>query len=556
MKHAKKKDSVKIYAMGGVGEIGNNMTVIEVENDIYIIDAGLMHPHEDMLGVDTVIPDVSYLVERSDQIKGIYLTHGHQANIGGLPYLLRKLRVPVYGTRFTLALVWESLRRVGVSFPKDLFRTVNPDKRIKTGHCVIDCFRTYHSVPDSIGYAIQTAQGYIVHTGDYKFDFTPVGGVRTDVSKISEFGDKGVLCLLSDSKRAELPGKTPSDSIIGDKLNHILYSAEGRVIVTIHATNIYRIQQFFDACDRHNRKVAIDGKYLERVISIATREGFLKIPQHILLNWEKSLKCPVQELAILSSGSDGDPLTPMSNLADHIHKKLRLKENDLIIYAASQTPSNEKAVTNAIDRLMSQGARVVFGKDVHVSGHGSEEDIKLMLQLTRPKYVIPIDGEFKMMKAHQEIAESMGVQPSHVFLLDKGDVVEFSNGAARSSDSVPAGHLLVDGLGVGDVGNIVLRDRRLLSQDGTVIVVVTLGRRTKRILAGPEIITRGFVYVRESEDLLDQANHIVSNVLSKSLTQHVSEWSSLKSGIRDSLSRYFFDKTKRRPMILPIIMEF
>ncbi|MET1247839.1 ribonuclease J [Sporolactobacillus sp. STCC-11] len=555
MTHAK-KDSVKIYAMGGVGEIGNNMTVIEVNHDIYIIDAGLMHPHEDMLGVDTVIPDVSYLVERRDQIQGLFLTHGHQANIGGLPYLMKELKVPIYGTRLTLALVWESLRKVGVSLPKDLFNTINPDKRLKVGQCMIDCFRTYHSVPDAVGFAIQTAQGYIVHTGDYKFDFTPVGGIRTDVSKISGFGDRGVLCLLSDSKHAEIPGKAASDSLVGDRFNHILYSAEGRVIVAIHATNIHRIQQFFNACALHNRKVALDGKYLERVVSIAAREGFLDIPQDMLINWEKSLKHPKEELAILTSGPDGDPLTPLSNIANHLHKKLRLKEHDLIIYAASLTPSNEKTVTNAIDQLMSEGAQVVFGKDVHVSGHGSAEDIKLMLQLTRPNYVIPIDGEFKMMKANQAIAESMGIPASHTFLLDKGDVVEFINGEARSSDSVPAGQLLVDGLGVGDVGNIVLRDRRLLSQDGTVIVVVTLGRRTKKILAGPEIITRGFVYVRESEDLLDQANHIVSDVLSKSLTQHVSEWSSLKSGIRDSLSRYFFDKTKRRPMILPIIMEF
>ncbi|MCL1630830.1 ribonuclease J [Sporolactobacillus sp. CPB3-1] len=555
MTHAT-KDSVKVYAMGGVGEIGNNMTVIEVNHAIYIIDAGLMHPHEDMLGVDTVIPDVSYLSDRREQIQGIFLTHGHQANIGGLPYLLRDLNVPVYGTRFTLALVWESLKRVGANFPRNLFNTINPDRRMKIGQCMIECFRTYHSIPDSVGYAIKTNQGYIVHTGDYKFDFTPVGGFPTDTSRISRIGDKGVLCLLSDSKHAELPGKEPSDAVIGDRFNHILYSAEGRVIVAIHATNIYRIQQFLEACERHNRKVAIDGKYLERVISIASKEGFLKLPKNILINWEKSTKQPERELAILTSGPDGDPLTPLTSLANHLHKKLRLKEHDLIIYAASLTPSNEKTVTNAIDQLMSEGAQVIFGKAVHVSGHGAGEDIEMMLQLTRPKYVIPIDGEFKMMRAQQKMAEAMGISASRTFLLDKGDVVAFTDREANRADTVPAGQLLVDGLGVGDVGNIVLRDRRLLSQDGTVIVVVTLGRRTKKILAGPEIITRGFVYVRESEDLLDQANHIVSDVLSKSLTQHVSEWSSLKSGIRDSLSKYFFDKTKRRPMILPIIMEF
>ncbi|GGL43741.1 ribonuclease J [Sporolactobacillus putidus] len=555
MTHSK-QDSVRIYPMGGVGEIGSNMTVIEVNHDIYIIDAGLMHPHEDMLGVDTVIPDVSYLAENRERIQAILLTHGHQANIGALPYLLKELKVPVYGTKLTLALVRESLKDSGESVRKDLLVMIDPDKNLKIGHCIFSFFRTYHSVPDAIGIAVQTTQGMIVHTGDYKFDFTPVGGVRTDVSKIAEIGDKGVLCLLSDSKHAEIPGKAPSDSMIGDQFSHMLYSATGRVIMTIHATNLHRIQQFVNACMQHHRKVTIDGRLLERIISIAVNEGFLDVPRNFFLSWEKALKCPKEELAVITSGPDGDPLTPLTGIANHLHKKLKLLENDLIIYAASLTPSNEKTVTNAIDQLMSEGAQVVFGKSVHVSGHGSAEDIKLMLQLTRPKYLIPIDGEFKMMKAHQTIAESMGLSPHQVFLLDKGDVVEFVKGEAKQSEAVPAGQLLVDGLGVGDVGNIVLRDRRMLSQDGTVIVVVTLGRRTKRILAGPEIITRGFVYVRESEDLLEEANHIVSEVLSKALTQHVSEWSSLKSGIRDALSRYFFDKTKRRPMILPIIMEY
>ncbi|TGB00335.1 ribonuclease J [Sporolactobacillus shoreae] len=555
MTHSK-QNGIRIYAMGGVGEIGNNLTVIETSHDIYIIDAGLMHPHEDMLGVDTVIPDISYLVEKRDKIRAILLTHGHLANIGGLPYLLKELNVPVYGTGLTLSLVQEGLKDAGESYPKDQFVVIDPDRDVKIGQNRFSFFRTYHSVPDAIGIAIHTPQGNIVHTGDYKFDFTPVGGIRTEVSKIAELGDEGVLCLLSDSKHAEIPGKAPSDSVIGDQFNHILYSASGRVIVAIHATNLYRIQQFVDACAFHGRKVVIEGKFLSDMISVAVGNGILKVPEGIFLPWEKELKYPGEKLAVLTSGPDGDPLTPLTGMANHLHKGIKLRENDLIIYAASLTPSNEKTVTNAIDQLMSEGAQVIFGKSVHVSGHGSAEDIKLMLQLTKPKYLIPINGEFKMMKAHQEIAESMGIPASRVFLLDRGDVVEITNGEARQSDSVPAGQLLVDGLGVGDVGNIVLRDRRLLSQDGTVIVVVTLGRKTKRILAGPEIITRGFVYVRESEDLLDQANQIVSEVLSKALTQHVSEWSSLKSGIRDALSRYFFDQTKRRPMILPIIMEF
>ncbi|MCI1857943.1 MAG: ribonuclease J [Sporolactobacillus sp.] len=542
--------------MGGVGEIGCNMMVVEVNEDIFIIDAGLMHPHEDMLGVDTVIPDASYLLERRDQIRGIVLTHGHLANIGGLPYLLKELDVPVYGTRFTLSLALENLQSAGMTPHAGQFVTIDPDRDMKIGHCRFSFFRTYHSVPDAIGVAVHTSQGNIVHTGDYKFDFTPVGGIRTEIGKLSRLGDEGVLCLLSDSKHAEIPGTALSDARIGESFNHIMYGAEGRVIVAVHATNINRIQQFIDACAQHGRRVAIDGKFLERTVSLAVDRGFLHVPDRLFIPWDKAVSHPDRQLGILTSGPSGDPLTPFTGMANHVHKKLKLKDKDLLIYSASLTPSNEKTVTNAIDRLMSDGADVVFGPSVHVSGHGSEEDIKLMLQLTRPKYLVPIDGEFKMMKTHQEIAESMGISSEHVFLLDKGDVIEFTDGEARPAEAVPAGELLVDGLGVGDVGNIVLRDRRLLSQDGTVIIVVTLGRKNKRIMSGPEIITRGFVYVRESEDLLDQANQIVQEVLTKALTQHVSEWSSLKSGIRDALSHYFFDKTKRRPMILPIIMEY
>lgn len=551
-----RNDDVKIYAMGGVGEIGNNMTVIEVNHDIYVIDAGLMHPHEDMLGVDTVIPDATYLIEHRDQIKAVFLTHGHQVNIGGLPYLLKKLRAPVYGTKLTLALLKESLKESGKGYSKDRLITIDPDKDLRLGHQTISFFRTNHSVPDSIGLAIHTSQGAIVHTGDFKFDYTPVDGNRTDVSKISRIGDQGVLCLLSDSKHAEIPGKTPSDAVVGDRFNDIFYSAQGRIVTSLHATNIHRIQQFIDVAVASHRKVTIDGRYLERVVSIALKEGYLKVPKHTFVAWDKIANFEDKEIAILTSGPDGDPITPLTRIANHSHKRLKLKENDLFIYSASLAPSNEKTVTKAIDDLMRRGVEVKYGDAVHVSGHAAADELKLMLQLVRPAYLIPIDGEFKMMKTHQDIAVSMGIPSHHVFLLDKGDVVEFTNGEARQTEKVPAGQLLVDGLGVGDVGNIVLRDRRLLAQDGTVIVVVTLGRQTKQILSGPEIITRGFVYVRESERLLDEANHIVSEVLSQALMQHVSEWSSLKNSIRDALSRYLFEKTKRRPMILPIIMEF
>lgn len=550
----RKEDIVKIYAMGGVGEIGNNMTVIEVNHDIFIVDVGLMHPNDDMLGVDTVIPDATYLIENRDRIKAIFLTHGHQANIGGLPFLLKDLKAPVYGTKLTIALLEERLKDVDTLDNPELM-IIEPGIDLRIDTQTIAFFRTNHSVPDSVGLAIYTSQGAIVHTGNFKFDYTPVDGKKPDISKMSRIGDRGVLCLLSDSKNAEVPGKTRSDSIIGENLEDVFYSAKGRVITSLYATNIHRIQQLINVAVKMNRKIGIDGHYLDRVITIATKLGYLDIPTGVLTSLDKLNKINDNKVAILTSGTDGDPITPLTRIANHSHKKLSLKENDLFIFAASSAPGSEKSVTKAIDSLMRTGVHVVYGEKVYNSGHASQEELKLMMELMRPKYLIPINGEFKMLKAHQDVAGSIGMPLHHIFLLDKGDVVEFTKGQARQTEKVPAAHLLVDGLGVGDVGNIVLRDRRLLSQDGTLVVVVTLGRQSKKILSGPEIITRGFVYVRESEALIEDATHIVSEVLSKALNQNVSEWSSLKNGIRDSLSRYLYDKTKRRPMILPIIME-
>ncbi|WP_141603450.1 ribonuclease J [Terrilactibacillus laevilacticus] len=550
-----KSDEVKIYAMGGVGELGNNMTVIEVNDDIFIIDAGLMHPQEDMLGIDTVIPDATYLIENKERVRGIFLTHGHQVHIGGLPYLLRKLNAPVYATKFTLALLKEKLKEFGKGKGKDKFVTIEPGRNLKLGFRRISFFRTNHSVPDSIGMAIYTSQGAIVHTGDFKFDYTPVDGKKADISKMARIGDRGVLCLLSDSKNAEIPGKTDSDAVVGANLKDLFYVAEGRVIASLYATNIHRIQQFIDAAVLNDRQVVLDGRYLERIVSIAIKQGYLSIPENTFINWDEAKKQNDSDIAILTTGHAGDPVSSMTRIANHAHKRITPKQNDLFIFAASSTPSNEKIVTKAIDDLMRMGVHVIHGKRVHVSGHGAQEELKLMLQLMRPKYFVPIHGEFKMLIAHQKLAIQSGIPDYHIFLLDKGDVIEFNDGTARQAEKVPAGHLLVDGLGVGDVGNIVLRDRRLLSQDGTLVVVVTLGRQTKKILSGPEIITRGFVYVRESEKLIEDASQIVSEVISQSLTKNVSEWSSLKNGIRDALSRYLYEKTKRRPMILPIIME-
>lgn len=548
------KDKIRVYAMGGVSEIGSNMTVIELNGDIFIVDAGLMHPKDEMLGVDSVIPDTTYLEQNKDRIKAILLTHAHQAHIGGLPYIIKKIKAPIYGTMFTLALLEQMLKDAQVT-KKPMMVTIDPHKDVMIGNHRISFFQTNHSVPDSIGIAFHTSQGSIIHTGDFKFDYTPVDGVKFDLSRLARLGDEGVLCLLSDSKNADQPGNTPSESKVGASLEDQFYFAEGRVITALYASNIHRIQQVINAAVQNNRKVALDGRYLERIVGIATKLGYLHVPKHSFISLDKVGKRPDNEICIISSGQEGDPITPLTRIAGHTHKRISAKTNDLFIYASSATPADEKDVTKAIDSLMRLGVEVVYGDGVHVSGHAYQEDLKLMLQLVRPKFLIPIHGEFRLLKAHMDIAASTGMPLHHIFLLDKGDVVEFVDGEARETEKVPAGQVLVDGLGVGDVGNIVLRDRRLLAEDGTLIVVVTLSRQTKKILSGPEIITRGFVYVRESEALIEDATNIVTEVLSKSLTQNVSEWSSLKNGIRDALNRYLYDKTKRRPMILPIIME-
>lgn len=549
-----REDTVKIYPMGGVGEIGNNMTVVEINEDLFIIDAGLMHPNNDMLGIDTVIPDVTYLVENKQRIKGVFLTHGHLAHIGGLPYLIKSLKAPVYGTKLTLALLEEKFKELKVD-KRTRLHTIDPAKDVRLGHRTITFFRTNHSIPDSIGIAINTSQGSIVITGDFKFEYSPVDGQKADISKMSRIGDRGVLCLLSDSKNAEIPGKSKSDSVVGEKLDDIFYTAKGRVITSLFATNIHRIQQVINAAVQNGRQIVLDGKYLDKIVQTALGLGHLSIPQDAIITMDKAQKLDNHHIAILTSGPEGDPVTPFTRIANHSHKKIALKENDLFIFAASSTPGNEKSVTKAIDSLTRIGVEVIYGHDVHVSGHGCQEELKLMIELMRPKYMIPLHGEFRMLKAHQDLAVASGIPVQNVFLLDKGDVVAINNGQATQADKVPAGQLLVDGLGVGDVGNIVLRDRRLLSQDGTLVVVVTLNRQKKTIISGPEIISRGFVYVRESEGLIDDASKIVTEVLNQALSERVSDWSSLKNGMRDALSRYLYDKTKRRPMILPIIME-
>lgn len=548
-------EKIRVFALGGVGEIGKNMYVVEVDEDIFVVDAGLMFPDDDMLGVDIVIPDITYLVENGERVRAIFLTHGHEDHIGGLPYVLRKLNVPVYGTKLTNGLVEEKLKEAGI-LHKAKLSLIDANSVINFGQTKITFFRTNHSIPDSVGVVFHTSQGLIVHTGDFKFDQSPVDGIHAEIGKMATIGDEGVLCLLSDSTNAERPGHTPSEMVVGQGIADVFRQTKGRIIITTFASNVHRIQQVMDAAAKTNRKVAAVGRSMVKVISIALELGYLRVPDDLLIEIEDIHKYSPEQIAVLTTGSQGEPMSALSRMAKGIHRQMTITSDDTVIIAATPIPGNEQSVSKIIDFLSRIGADVVYGHSkVHASGHGSAEELKLMLNLIRPKYFIPIHGEFRMQIAHKQLAKQVGVPEQRIYLVDKGDVVEFANGQARKAGKVPSGNILIDGLGVGDVGNIVLRDRRLLSKDGILVVVVTLNKETGEILSGPDIISRGFVYVRESEKLIDEASKLVSNTLKKCVVENVNEWSSLKSSIREVLSRFLFEKTKRRPMILPIIME-
>ncbi|MFB4162723.1 ribonuclease J [Alteribacillus sp. JSM 102045] len=548
-------ESIRVFALGGVGEIGKNMYIVETDEDIFMIDAGLMFPEDDMLGVDVVIPDISYIVQNKDRFRAIILTHGHEDHIGALPYILRKVNVPVYGTKLTLGLVEDHLKEKGLRKKSDL-RLIDGDSRISAGQVPLSFFRVNHSIPDSVGVCIHTPQGIIVHTGDFKIDQTPVDGKFADIDTLSNIGKEGVLCLLSDSTNAERPGTSPSETSTGEGIKEVFQEAEGRIIVTTFASNVHRIQQVIDAAQKQKRKIAVVGHSMKKVIDIARDMGYLLCPDDLFINTDKVNDFDNDKVTILCTGSQGEPMSALTRMAKGAHRQVTIESEDTVIIAANPIPGNEKSVSRIIDFLYQIGAEVVYGdRNVHASGHGCQEELMLMLNLLKPTYFIPVHGEYRMQHAHGELAEKTGVDPNHIFLIDKGERIEFNNGKAKHAGKVPAGNVLIDGLGVGDVGNIVLRDRRLLSEDGILVVVVTLNKKSGGIVSGPDIISRGFVYVRESEKLLEEANKKVSTTLEKCMSENINEWSSLKSSIRDVLSRYLYEKTKRRPMILPIIME-
>lgn len=552
------QDKLLVFALGGVGEIGKNMYVIQYNNDIVVVDSGLKFPEEDMLGIDIVIPDISYLTENRDKVRGILITHGHEDHIGGLPYVLRHLNVPVFGTKLTLGLIEGKLKEAGLLGETKRI-LINADSEIKLGSITATFFKTNHSIPDSVGVCLDTPEGIIVHTGDFKFDHTPVNSQFADLQRIAEIGSRGVLALLSDSTNAERPGYTPSESNVGEELEDIFRKSSQRVVVATFASNVHRIQQIINASIATRRKIAVVGRSMVNVVGIASELGYLNIPDGMIIEPEEVNKLAADRVVILCTGSQGEPMSALTRMARSTHRKVDILPGDTVIIAATPIPGNERYVGRTVDELFRLGAHVIYGpgsvSGVHVSGHGSQEELKLMLNLIKPKYFIPIHGEYRMLRQHARLGESIGIERENIFVVDNGDTVEFQGGNARKGSKVQAGNVLIDGLGVGDVGNIVLRDRKLLSQDGILVVVVTLSKQDGTILSGPDIISRGFVYVRESEGLLDEANRIVTSTLNKLMNDKVNEWASLKTNVKDALGRFLYEQTRRRPMILPIIME-
>ncbi len=551
-----KHNKVSVIPLGGLGEIGKNMWVIQYKDEILVVDAGLMFPDEDMLGIDLVIPDITYLLENREKVVGIILTHGHEDHIGALPYVIRQLNVPVYGSRLTLGLAEAKLKEHGLDRKTQLI-PVNAGSIMKIGAFKVDFINVNHSIAGVLALAVHTPVGTIVHTADFKIDHTPVEGEPLDFRKFAELGDNGVLVLLSDSTNVEREGYTISEKVLAEKFEELFHRAEGRLIVATFASNIHRVQQVVNAAVIHGRKVAFIGRSMVNVVSIAKDLGYLQIPEGIEIELDDLDRLPPREIALVTTGSQGEPLSALSRMAMAEHRKISILPGDTVIISASAIPGNEKLIARTINHLFKQGARVIYETltGVHVSGHARQEELKMMLNLVKPKFFIPAHGEYRHLVQHARLAQELGIPNENVFIAENGDVLEFTSRAGRMAGRVTAGRIFVDGLGVGDVGNVVLRDRKQLSQDGILIAVITIDRENSQVLAGPDIISRGFVYVRESEALMEEVRVKVKEALEKCQTQGNNDWSFMKSQIRETLSRFLYERTKRRPMILPIITE-
>lgn len=549
------ENSLKIIPLGGLGEIGKNMTVIRSGDEIIIVDVGLMFPDDHMLGIDLVLPDMTYVLENRDLVKAVFLTHGHEDHIGGLPYLLRQINVPVYGTRLTLGILQGRMKENGVSCDK--LTEVQAGHKVSVGVFGVEFLRVNHSIADSVALAITTPQGLIVHTGDFKIDQTPVDGNLTDFSRFAQLGDQGVLALLADSTNAERSEYTKSEKVVGRAFDEIFAVTTGRIVIATFSSNVHRIQQAINSATKYNRKVAIIGRSMLNVVSIATELGYLSFPEGTLIDIEEIDKYTSDQILVITTGSQGEPMSALTRMSRSDHRKVSIAKGDTVIISATPIPGNEKMVFRTIDHLFKLGAEVIYDKSegVHVSGHAGQEELKLMQNLVRPKYFIPLHGEYRHLVSHAKLARQLGTVKENIFVAENGSVIEFTKNHAAITGKVPAGKVLVDGLGVGDVGNIVLRDRKLLSQDGIFIVVVTIDKENNFIAAGPDIVSRGFVYVREAENLMEEAKERVQIALDKCTEVGLSDWSLIKGAVRDSLNRFLYEKTKRRPMILPIVME-
>ena len=545
---------LKVIPLGGLEQIGMNITAFEYEDSIVVVDCGLSFPEDDMLGIDLVIPDVTYLKENISKVKGFVITHGHEDHIGALPYVLKDVNVPIYSTKLTLALITNKLKENGMVQTTKM-KEVKHGQVINLGAFSIEFIKTNHSIQDASALAIYSPVGIIVHTGDFKVDYTPVFGDAIDLQRLAEIGKKGVLALMGDSTNAERPGFTMSEKTVGRVFDNLFNEHKNaRIIIATFASNVDRVQQIINTAYRFGRKVAVEGRSMVNVIGTAAELGYLRIPDDTLIEIDQVKNYPDDKIVLITTGSQGESMAALSRMAANIHKKITIKPNDTIIFSSNPIPGNEKAVSKVINELYSKGAKVIF-QDAHVSGHACQEEIKLIYSLVRPKYAIPVHGEYRHLVAHKHIAQELGIPKENIFILKSGNVLEMDGQTAEITGTVQTGGILVDGLGVGDVGNIVLRDRQHLAEDGIMIVVMTLERHSNIVLSGPDIVSRGFVYVRESEDLMEHAREAVEEVLEDCLDRNITDWGKIKNNVRDALGDYVWKRTKRRPMILPIIME-
>ena len=551
-----KKDNLKIIPLGGLDEIGKNITVFEYGNDIVLVDCGLEFPEDDMLGVDLVIPDVTYLEKNKDKIRGLVVTHGHEDHIGAIPYVLQKVNMPIYATRLTIGLIKNKLEEHKLLSSTKL-NVVEQGQTINFGNIKVEFIRSSHSIPDSVMLAIHTPVGTILHTGDFKVDFTPIDDKIMDLGRIAELGNKGILALMSDSTNSERKGYTMSERTIGEVFDRLFQNNKKRIVVATFASNVHRVQQIVNSAKEYGRKIAVCGRSMINMIETAREIGYIDAPENMFIDIDMIKNYTDDQLVIITTGSQGETMSALTRMAAGEHKKVSITPNDMVIISATPIPGNEKLVSNVINDLMQIGAEVIYSalENVHVSGHACQEEQRLIISLAKPKYFIPVHGEYRQLRAHAETAKEMGVPAENIFILENGKTLELNKKQANITTSVPSGKILVDGLGVGDVGNIVLRDRQHLSQDGLIVIVMTMDGSTGEIVSGPDVVSRGFVYVRESETLMDDVKKVINQEVKNFEEEGIRDWSTIKSTLKDDLRDYIFQRTKRNPMILPIIME-